>query len=149
MYVTIDVQPVVLARKYNTSIVHKGHVKALSMLNLKIKKYNFPFIFSLTFSITSHIFTPPNRNPIKCKYLYKKFISGRLAGMIDHQGSKFNYMVRKCGGIIFQKLYLALQSRDKLPVLRKDGEVEVIVVVCDGYLPCSIYANTNWIVGDT
>ena len=69
--------------------------------------------------------------------------------MIDHKGSKFNYTVRKLGGIIFQSPYLAFESRNKLSILRKDREVEVIMVVGDGDLPCSIDANTNWVVGDT
>ena len=36
-----------------------------------------------------------------------------------------------------------------LPVLREDGEVEVVVVVGDGDLTGAVDANADWVVGDT
>lgn len=44
--------------------------------------------------------------------------------------------------------HLALQSRDQLPVLGEDCQVEVVVVVRDGDLPCTVDADTDGIVGD-
>ena len=48
-----------------------------------------------------------------------------------------------------KQVYLALQSRDELTILAEDSQVEVVVVVSDGDLSCSVDAHSNRIVCDT
>lgn len=44
--------------------------------------------------------------------------------------------------------HLALESRNKLSVLAKHGQVEVVVVVSDGDLTRGVNADTDGVVGD-
>ena len=44
--------------------------------------------------------------------------------------------------------HLALESRNKLAVLAEYGQVEVVVVVGDGDLPCGVNADTDRVVGN-
>ena len=44
--------------------------------------------------------------------------------------------------------HLALESRNKLSILAKHGQVEVVVVVSDGDLTRGVNADTDGVVGD-
>ena len=45
--------------------------------------------------------------------------------------------------------YLALEGRDELAVLGEDGEIEVVVIVGNGYLASTVDPHSDRVVGDS